>query len=66
MSALVVFRVLVVFPQMPFCIFAKTVLFDESLFCLPGRPMIRPVALLIEHASSIFKDLLRVIVGQSV
>ena len=50
LSALVALRFVVVFPQMPFRIFDKTMLLDEFLFRLLCRPMIGPVAPLIEHA----------------
>ncbi|MEA2861677.1 MAG: hypothetical protein QOC72_3716, partial [Methylobacteriaceae bacterium] len=45
------FGVLVVDTQVPFCVFFKTVLFDEVVFLLRGGPMLAPRIPLVEPKS---------------
>ncbi|MGZ3282505.1 MAG: hypothetical protein ACXU9A_07595 [Xanthobacteraceae bacterium] len=64
--ALAAFGLLVIFPEMPFPEFGESVLLDEFLFSASGRLVVGPVASLVEHASPIPDELLRVFISSPV
>ncbi|MGZ3291650.1 MAG: hypothetical protein ACXU9D_00085 [Xanthobacteraceae bacterium] len=65
-STLAAFGLLVIFPEMPFPEFGESVLLDEFLFSASGRLVVGPVASLVEHASPIPDELLRVFISSPV
>jgi hypothetical protein len=60
------FGLLVIFPEMPFPEFGESVLLDEFLFSASGRLVVGPVASLVEHASPVPDELLRVFISSPV
>ena len=57
------FGFFVILPEMPFPEFGEAVLLDEFVFSASGRLVVGPIASLVEHASPIRDQLLRVLIS---
>ena len=56
-SLLGILRVMIVNPQMPFCIFAESVQSDEFVLFVCRRPMSAPCAFTVRYEVSLFDEL---------
>lgn len=56
--ALVIFGLFIILPQMPFAKFRKAVLFDKLPLSVPRRPMVGPIAGLVQDKLEIRYELL--------
>ena len=56
--ALVIFGLFIILPQMPFAKFRKAVLFDKLPLSVPRRPMVGPIAGLVQDKLEITYELL--------